>query len=47
MHPYQNLSGDSGVVAYEIGKDFIKVEFVDGSTYLYNYSLPGRTKLRQ
>lgn len=25
MIPYSNLSGDSGVVAYSIGDDFIKV----------------------
>ena len=37
MEHYRNLNGDSGVSAYEIGGDFIKVEFKDGSLYLYNY----------
>ena len=45
MQRYKNLGSDSGVVAYEIGKDFIKVQFVDGSTYLYNYSLPGKDEV--
>lgn len=30
MQPYKNLSGKSGVVAYESGSDFIRVEFLDG-----------------
>lgn len=35
MERYKNLGGDSGVAAYEIGDDFIKVQFNDGSLYLY------------
>ena len=34
MERYQNLGGNSGVVAYEIGQDFIRVQFSDGSIYL-------------
>ena len=41
MKPYKNLSGNSGVAAYEIGEDFIKVKFRDGDVYLYNYSVTG------
>lgn len=41
MEPYKNLGGDSGVVAYETGLDFIKVRFSDGSIYLYNYQSAG------
>ncbi len=41
MERYMNLGGDSGVVAYEIGSDYIKVEFKDNSLYLYNYQSPG------
>lgn len=37
-----NLSGKSGVVAYEIGSDFIRVQFKDGSVYLYIYENPGK-----
>ena len=41
MDRYRNLSGSSGVAAYEIGKDFIKVKFTEGSVYLYNYASAG------
>ncbi len=47
MEPYKNLSGDSGVVAYEIGTDFIKVQFHDGLIYLYNYQSAGKDKIEQ
>ena len=47
MKRYKNLSGDSGVLAYEIGKDYIKVEFRDGDVYLYNYFRPGRDKVER
>lgn len=35
MQRYNNLSGQSGVVAYEIGTDSITIEFVGGERYLY------------
>lgn len=35
MEHYKNLGGDSGVSAYEFGDDFIRVQFSDGSVYLY------------
>ena len=39
MERYGNRGGNSGIVAYEIGHDFITVKFEDGSVYLYtNYS---------
>lgn len=41
MERYRNLSGDSGVVAYEIGSDFIRVQFADGAIYLYTYASAG------
>ncbi|USQ13973.1 hypothetical protein J2N86_01075 [Legionella lytica] len=42
MEAYQNKSGISGVVAYEIGGDFIKVKFQkNNGVYLYNYQSPG------
>ena len=42
MKKYKNLSGKSGVTAYEAGADFIKVKFTDGSVYLYTYSSAGK-----
>lgn len=47
MEPYKNLSGNSGVVAYEVGPDYIKVKFRDGDVYLYNYSVTGRDNVEQ
>jgi hypothetical protein len=41
MRPYENLSGKSGVTAYQIGDTFIIVEFRDGSTYAYTNSTTG------
>ena len=41
MKPYANLGGNSGVVAYENGPDFIKVQFSDGSIYPYTYASAG------
>lgn len=41
MERYKNLSGSSGVVAYEIGPDFIRVQFADGAVYLYNNAITG------
>ena len=47
MEKYKNLSGNSRVVAYEIGRDHIKVKFRDDSVYLYNYVSPGRQALEE
>lgn len=41
MRYYKNLGGNSGVHAFEIERKSIKVQFRDGSVYLYNYLLPG------
>jgi hypothetical protein len=41
MERYANLSGDSSVAFYEIGADFIRVQFSDGAIYLYNYGSAG------
>jgi hypothetical protein len=41
MERYRNLGGDSNVVAYENGPDFIRVQFGDGSIYLYTYASAG------
>lgn len=41
MATYRNLSGNSGVRAYEAGSDYIKVQFQDGAVYLYNNNVTG------
>ena len=35
MEQYKNLSRESGVVAYEIGRGSIIVKFINGEKYLY------------
>lgn len=48
MEAYQNKSGVSGVVAYEIGTDFIKVKFQGNNyVYLYNCQASGAAQLKQ
>jgi hypothetical protein len=42
MERYSNIGGDSGVSAYEIGTDYIKVKFSgNGRTYTYSYQKAG------
>jgi len=41
MKRYLNRGGDSGVRQYEIGDDYIKVGFSDGSLYEYTYASAG------
>jgi len=41
MQRYQNHSGESGVVAYEIDAGSIKVEFKNGDRYLYTEDSAG------
>ena len=42
MERYRNIGGDSGVSAYEIGTDFIRVKFSGTSrTYTYSYRKAG------
>lgn len=48
MERYKNLGGDSGVVGYEIGSDFIKVKFKSGSkVYVYDHDSAGQDKIDQ
>lgn len=47
MVRYRNSSGSSGVLAYEIGDEFIKVQFHDRKTYLYSYRSAGSHNIEQ
>jgi hypothetical protein len=47
MISYKSTSGkDSGVVAYLIGEDYIKVQFLK-NTYLYSYSSAGPSDIEE
>ncbi|MFL9961501.1 hypothetical protein PQR02_10400 [Paraburkholderia sediminicola] len=45
MERYRNLSGDSGVDAYELGEDFVKVRFRPGVVYWYTEASVGARHL--
>jgi len=47
MEPYKNRGGDSNVVAYEVATDSIKVQFRDGSVYLYTYQSTGQDAIER
>lgn len=42
MQPYKNLSGTSGVVAFESGDHHIDIEFEGSQRYRYDYATPGK-----
>jgi hypothetical protein len=48
MTPYENLSGDSGVVAYETADSFIKVQFRHSAeVYVYDGTSPGMSDVNK
>ncbi|MGH7648758.1 MAG: hypothetical protein ACREND_11610 [Gemmatimonadaceae bacterium] len=47
MEPYRNLSGNSGVEAFEIHDESIVVRFSGGPTYEYDYVQSGRVHVEQ
>lgn len=48
MQHYKNLGGNSNVKAFEIGGDYVDVEFYGGSrVYRYSYKSAGIDKVEQ
>lgn len=47
MERYANRSGDSGVVAYEIGSSAIAVQFTNGAVYHYTNESAGANNIGQ
>ncbi len=47
MQRYKNRSGESGVVAYDIGKRSITVEFTGGVRYLYTDQSAGADNITE
>ena len=45
MTPYKNIDGDSNVIVYETGADFIRVQFSRGEIYLYTYESAGAANI--
>ena len=46
MSPYQNRGADGGIVAYEYGSDWIRLQFVGGKIYEYSASKIGVANLQ-
>ncbi|MBA3680902.1 MAG: hypothetical protein H0W73_07010 [Bacteroidetes bacterium] len=42
MPLYKNISKNSGIISYSSGKDFIKIVFRDGESYVYSYVSAGK-----
>jgi hypothetical protein len=47
MERYGNLGGNSGIVGYEIGADFVRVQFSAGGVYLYTCDSAGSDNIEQ
>jgi len=47
MQNYANLGGDSNISKYEIGSDFIRVEFKDSSVYKYTNNSAGENHVTE
>jgi hypothetical protein len=47
MTIYRNLGRNSGVAAYEMGLDYIKVRFNEGGLYLYTVGSTGANGIHQ
>jgi len=45
MERYKNRNGKSGVIAYEIGGDYIRVKFTSGDIYQYSYNRAGKSNV--
>jgi len=46
MIPYRDIDNDSGVAAYEVGPDFIRIAFKgSGRPYLYSYASAGQSNV--
>ena len=46
MKPYGNRNGDSGVIAYDYGRDWIRLRFVGGNVYQYTARGIGAANLK-
>ncbi len=47
MEPYRDIAGNSGVRGYEIGPDYITIEFSDGAVYRYTYASVGQENVER
>ena len=42
LKSYLNLNGNSGIRKYDIGQDWIRLQFQSPTIYVYDYQRPGK-----
>lgn len=47
MERYPNLSGEGGITKYEVGPDYILVEFRKGRSYRYSHAGAGQVHVER
>ena len=47
MQLYKNLGGNSNILSYDIGDNFIEVQFKNGNKYKYSYRSAGIDKVEK
>ena len=47
MKRYKNISGESGVTAYEILEEGIRVQFISKDIYYYSYDSTGKKHIEK
>lgn len=47
MKRYEDITGTSGITAYEIKDESITIEFSRGSVYIYTYSSTGKRNIEK
>ena len=47
MKEYKNRAGNSGIISYDYGLDWIHVQFEDGDVYEYNYEVTGELDVEE
>lgn len=47
MQFYKNIGGNSGVRAFDIGEDYIEVQFSTGRVYRYSYGKAGKRNVEE
>ncbi len=47
MERYADNNNNSGVAGYDLGPDYIRVQFKDGAIYLYTDASAGRQNISQ
>ncbi len=47
MIQYSNIAGDSKIIGYDEGQDYIIVHFINGDSYTYSFDTAGEYNVQQ